>query len=114
MVAMPWLQLVTGVILILFASRGPQLLSLFDGAVISLYAVSLLAGTVCAFGSPTPPKISKRLMIATDRVFQIVVVISVVLVVLTQTGNILSTEVFVASQGMLVLIAFPFAWRARA
>jgi hypothetical protein len=113
LVAMPWLQLVTGIVLILIAKTKPTPLSLFEGAAISLYAVALLAGTVCAFGSPAPPNISNTLKIATERVFQFVVVVSVVLVVLTQTGNILSTRAFLGAQTCLALIALPFSWRAR-
>jgi hypothetical protein len=114
LIVMPWLQLVTGIALILFAKTKPSPLSLFEGAAISLYAVALLASTVCAFGSPSPPPISDRLKNATYAVFQIVLVLSVVFVVLTQTGNVLSTKGFLSAQGLLALIALPFSWRARA
>lgn len=114
LVLVPWLQLITGGVLILFAKNKPPPLSLFEGVAISLYAVALLAGTVCAFGSPAPPKIAPAWRVATERVFLIVVILSVAFVILWQTGNVLSTTSFVYAQGLLAGIALPFSWRARA
>ena len=110
---LPWLQLLTGVTLIVFAKSAPDPLSLFEGATISLYTVGLLAGTVCAFGSPTPPPVSSKVKRGTEVAFHVVVFFSVIFVVLTQTGNVISSQNFLLFQALLLLVAIPFSWAAR-
>lgn len=114
LIAMPWLQLVVGIVVLFLAEKSPEVPSLFEGATISLYCVALLAGTVCAFGSCNPPPISNKLRKATEQVLQIVLLFSVVLIVLVQTANIRDVRVFLAAQALLALIALPFSWKARA
>ena len=114
LIGMPWLQLMIGLVLILLAKTAPPTLSLFGGIAISLYAVALLAATVCSFGSPSRPPISNKVRKATECALQIVLILSVVIVVLWQTDNIKCTPAFLAAQASLVLIALPFSWKARA
>lgn len=89
-------------------------MSLLEGCVLSLYAVALLATTVCAFKSPKPPPISPQLRDWTERIFVIVLVLSVVFVAISLTSNILDTFSFGTAQILLALIALPFSWAARA
>lgn len=114
LVGVPWLQLMTGLVLILLAKTDLPALSLFGGVAISLYAVALLAGTVCSFGSPGRSPISDEVKKATECALQIVVILSIVFVILWQTDNVKSTRAFLGAQAILVLIAVPFSWKARA
>jgi hypothetical protein len=109
----PWLQLGVGGVTILLAKNGPKPLSLIEGVTISLYAVSLLAGTVCAFDSNSGRRVPESTRKVTQRVFTVVVAASVLCVVLYQTGNLASMTRFLLAQAGLAAIALPFSYIAR-
>lgn len=114
LVALPWLPLFTGLLIVLFAKTRPEPLSLVEGVAVSLYAVALLAGTVCAFKAPSPPKISQRLKVVTSRVLLTVVFVSAGLVMIWQMDQVINTGVFLGAQFLLAMTALPFSWKARA
>jgi len=115
-IVLPLLQLVVGAVIMLLPAvkSKPPLLTLFGGAVLSLWAVALLAGTVCAFHSPTPPPVTENCKWWVGTALGGVTIFSVVGVSLHYTNQIPNTEAFVAAQGLLALIALPLSWRARA
>ena len=78
-----------------------------------MYALVLLAGTVCAFRAPGARAIRKKVKDVTEMVFVLILIFSVVFVIMNQTDNVLSTEAFLGAQGLLAVIAVPFSWRAR-
>ncbi len=114
LVLAPWLHLVVGAIVIILAETKPEPLSLIQGIAISLYAVSLLASTVFAFGSSCPPVINPKVKSFAKGTLIFVALIAIILVVLWQTENIQSTTIFIMTQVVLVIIALPVSWKARA
>ncbi len=112
-VFLPLLQVIIAVIVLIFSKTHISPLSVLDGIVLGLFAVALLATTVCSFQSSSPPPVSTGFQQTTIILLISFALFCAVLSTLNITSQIASAEFTEYSQLLLVAIAVPVAWVGR-